>query len=206
MNTPDFTRVGLIDERRVLSAREMVENLMAEVEEDLARRGILNPPRPEAHPEPLANLDSTKLTNADLASLYTQYVAYSSYIGDELAKIEGLEEAAKRLLRDTLMQLKHAQFLRNVKGPQATAAAMQDPMYQELDIEHSKLFFMRAIMKRRYDGYVAQAAALSRTVELRKLDFEQTRRDTSIGHGKRPNFPSGFGSPSSKSSSYRKNG
>lgn len=192
MAGPDFSRMGAIDEKKLTDAKERIDRMLQEVEETLESRGVLEPPRPEGHPEPLANLDITALTNDQVASLYTQYVAYASYIGDELAKIEGLEEMAKKLLKDTLAELKDALFAKGIKGAEATSAAMKDEVYRELDMEHAKLFFMKAIMKRRYKGYVTQAAALSRTVELRKLDFEQLRRNDNLGRGKPP---PGFGAP-----------
>ena len=190
---PDFSRTGVIDEARLGKAKERIDNLLREVEVALEERGIPEPPKPSKHPDSLADLDITILTNNEVASLHTQYVAYSAYIGDQLAKIEGLEEMAKKLLKDTLAELKDALFAKSVKGAEATASAMKDQLYRDLDMEHAKLFFMKAIMKRRYAGYVKQAAALSRTVELRKLDFEQGRRDTNIGAGAKR--PPGFGSP-----------
>lgn len=201
--TPDFSRVGLIDEEEVVvSAKERIDTILADVEEELDRRGIPTPPRPSAHPKPLADTDITLLTNADISSLYTQYVAYACYIGDELAKIEGLEEGAKRMLRDLLANLKDAHFNAGLKGAEATSAAMKDPLYSGLDLEHNKLFFMKAILKRRYRGYITQAAALSRSIELRKLDFEQTRRDGNLGYGYKtgaPRAPASFGPPSGRS-------
>lgn len=191
---PDFSRMGTISQRKVEEAKERVNEMLAAVTEELERRGIPEPPRPNSHPKSLADTDITAMTNAEVANLYSQYVAYSSYIGDELAKIEGLEEMAKKLLRDTLAELKDAQFTKGVKGAEATAAATKDGLYRALDMEHMKLFFMKAIMKRRYKGYISNAAALSRTIELRKLDYESIRRDGNVGLGnnKRP-APRGFG-------------
>lgn len=185
--------MGIIDEQNIDDAKSKIDAMLRNVTAELNARGIPEPPRPKNHPEPLADLDITAMTNVQVSSLYTQYVAYAAYIGDELAKIEGLEESAKKLLKDTLAELKDAQFARGVKGAEATAAAMRDPLYRELDTEHAKLFFMKAIMKRRYKGYITQAAALSRTIELRKLDFEQTRRDSNLGVAGKTASPKGFG-------------
>lgn len=196
--TPDFSRVGIIDEGRIGVARERIDTLMKSVEAELEARGIPEPPRPKTHPLSLADIDITLLTGNQLANLYTQYVAYAAYIGDEVAKIEGLEESAKKMLREVLAELKDAQFTRGMKGAEATSAATKDPVYKDLDMEHMKLFFMKAIMKRRYKGYVTQAAALSRTIELRKLDFEQTRRDGNLGFPGKQGAPRGFGSRTSK--------
>lgn len=191
---PDFSRMGAISEKKVQEAKAKIDKMLAEVEAELEARGIPEPPRPTNHPRSMADTDVTTMTNAEVANLHTQYVAYSSYIGDELAKIEGLEEMAKKLLRDTLAELKDALFAKGTKGAEATAAATRDGLYRALDMEHMKLFFMRAIMSRRYRGYISTAAALSRTVELRKLDYESTRRDTNLGLGhKRPSTPQGFG-------------
>ncbi len=192
MQGPDFRRVGIIDEGKLSAAKKKIDDLLEEVENALEERGIPEPLQPDSHPQSLANLDITKLTNLEVATLHTQYVAYAAYIGNELAKIEGLEEMAKKMLKDTLAELKDALFAKGSKGPEATAAAMRDELHRELDMEHAKLFFMKAIMKRRYSGYVKQAQALSRTIELRKLEFEQTRRDTNIGLTKKPG---GFGAP-----------
>lgn len=190
----DLDRLPIIDGGKAREAKERIDSLLADVQMELEARGIPEPLKPKNHPQPLADMDIAALTNAQIGGLYAQYVAYASYIGDELAQIEGLEEAAKKHLRDTLAELKDAAFVRGLKGAEATSAAMKDELYRSLDLEHMKLFFMKAIMKRRYRGYTSQAAALSRTIELRKLDFEQTRRDGNIGFGgKRPATPSGFG-------------
>lgn len=190
----DLSRVGVISEKGVSAAQQRIYSMLEEAKAQLAERGILDMPKPKNHPLPLADMNVNDLTNSEVAGLYTQYVAYASYIGDELAEIECLEEAAKRLLRETLGKLKDAQFAKGLKGAEATAAAISDPFYRELDIEHLRLFFMKSIMKRRYRHYTSQASALSRTVELRKLDFESQRRDSNIGRG-RPKLPAptGFG-------------
>lgn len=186
-------RIGTISEKGVSSAQEMIQGMLTEAKDEMKARGILDAPRPKNHPEPLADLDINSLTNQEVASLYTKYVGYSSYIGDELAEVECLEHAAKKLLRETLGELKDAQFVKGVKGAEATTAAMKNPLYKELELEHTRLYFMTTIMKRKYSHYVQQAKALSRTVELRKLDFENHRRDSNIGRGKTPS-PTGFGS------------
>lgn len=193
MNTPNFGRMGVVDEEQLGAARAKLDTLMQDVEADLEQRGILDAPRPDNHPKALADLDITLLTNNELASLYSQYVAYGAYIGDGLAKVEGLEEAAKRFLRDVLSELKEAQFVKGMKGAEATSAALQDPLYKDYDLEHTKLFLMKTIMKRRYDGYKDQAAALSRSIELRKLDFEQSSRDNNLGYPGKRAAPHGFG-------------
>lgn len=190
----DLRRVGVISERGVSVAQQRIYDMLEEAKSQLAARGILDMPKPKNHPLPLADMNVNELTNSEVAGLYTQYVAYASYIGDELAEIECLEEAAKRLLRETLGKLKDAQFAKGLKGAEATAAAISDPFFQELDVEHLRLFFMKSIMKRRYRHYTSQASALSRTVELRKLDFENQRRDTNIGRGRpKTPAPTGFG-------------
>ncbi len=189
----DLGRMGAISEKGISAAQARITNMLDEAKNELARRGIMDMPRPKNHPEPLADMNVNDLTNSQVAGLYTQYVAYASYIGDELAEIECLEEAAKRILRETLGKLKDAHFAKGtMKGAEVTAAAISDPFYQELDFEHLRLLFMKNIMKRRYRHYTSQASALSRTVELRKLDFESQRRDSNIGRG-RPPGPTGFG-------------
>lgn len=195
---PDFSRMGTISEKKVAEAKKRVSDMLEQVKMELDRRGIPEPVKPSNHPKSLADVDLAALTNAEVSSLYSQYVAYSSYIGDELAQIEGMEEMAKKILRDTLGTLKDSLFAKGIKGAEATAAATKDALYQALDMEHAKLFFMKAIMKRRYRGYISQAAALSRTVELRKLDFEQTRRDGNLGFGGKRPAPRNFGPPGSK--------
>lgn len=192
--TPDFSRIGAIPDSNVARSKQYIEDLHAAVRQELDARGIPEPVKPSSHPRSLADTDIASLTNSEVASLYSQYVAYAAYIGDELAQIEGLEELAKKILRETLGSIKDSLYASGIKGAAATAAATKDALYQELDMEHAKLFFMKAIMKRRYRGYVSMAAALSRTVELRKLDFEQSRRDGNLGFGPKRATPVTFGS------------
>lgn len=192
MSGPDFSRVGVVDEEELVDAKDLVDNLLHDIQLGLEERGVPAPAKPRTEAAPLADIDITKLTNNELATIYTQYVAYTAYIGDQLAQVEGQEECTKKLLKDTLANLKNALFAKGHKGPEATAAAIRDPLYVGLDKEHAKLFFIKALTKRRYDGFVAQAAALSRCIELRKLDFEQARRDGNTGYASRPT-PRGFG-------------
>lgn len=200
----DLSRVGAISEKSVNEAQAKIFAMLDDAKNELTRRGILDMPKPKNHPLPLADMNVNDLTNSEVAGLYTQYVAYASYIGDELAEIECLEEAAKRMLRETLGKLKDAQFAKGLKGAEATAASISDPFYQELDFEHLRFLFMKNIMKRRYRHYTSQASALSRTVELRKLDFESQRRDINIGRGRPPAAkmpaPTGFGARRSPAS------
>jgi len=191
MNGLDLSKVGFVDPKAVISGQQRIENILDIAEGELARRGIPESPRPKNVPAVLADTDITTLSNNQLANLYMQYVAYGAYLGNELAKIEVMEAAAQKLLKDTLVELKDACISKGVKGTEATASALRDPIYKEIDFEHLKLFFMKAILKRRARGYSTQAAVLSRTIELRKLDFEQSRRDTNIGLAKK----GGFGAP-----------
>jgi hypothetical protein len=189
----NLSRAGIVHEKDLEARRNRTEKLLEEVNNELAHRGIPEVPRPSGHPKALAEVDITTLTNDELTTLYAQYAAYSSYIGDQLAQIEAAEEDAKRNLRETIAEIKDALFAKSMKGPEATAAAMKDPMVEELSLLHMKYFFMKAIMKRRYKSYVTQGAALSRSIELRKLDMEQTRRTGNLG--RRPSLPTpgGFG-------------
>jgi len=190
----DLSRTGVVHEKDLEARRTRTEELLRSVNEDLAERGIPEVPRPAGHPRPLAEVDITTLTNDELTTLYAQYAAYSSYIGDQLAQIEAAEEDAKRNLRETIAAVKDSLFSKGMKGPEATAGAMKDPLVEELSLLHMKYFFMKAIMKRRYKSYVTQGAALSRSIELRKLDMEQTRRTGNLGKRSQMPVPGGFGS------------
>lgn len=187
--------MSVISERAVSEGQSRIYRMLADVKAEIAKRGIHDAPRPANHPRALADMDMNLLTNDELANLYTQYVAYASYIGDELSEVECLELAAKKLLKETLGELKDAEYVKGLKGGEATNAAIKNPLYKELDLEHTTLFFMLSIMKRKYTHYVKQAAALSRNVEVRKLDFENQRRDNNLRRGgqiKQP-APTGFG-------------
>jgi hypothetical protein len=189
----DLSRAGIVHEKDLEKRRTRTEELLQTVNNELAERGIPEVPRPSGHPTPLAEVDITTLTNDELTMLYAQYAAYSSYIGDQLAQIEAAEEDAKRNLRETIAEVKDALFAKGKKGPEVTAAAMKDPLVEELSLIHLKYFFMKAIMKRRYKSYITQGAALSRSIELRKLDMEQTRRTGNLGRRPALPTPGGFG-------------
>ncbi len=165
-------------------------SLLEEAEEALRELGIPEMPRPKNQPTPLADIDITILTNLELAGLHAQYVSYAVYMGEELAKIEAQEENTKRMVKDHAAMLKDQLTAAGKKGPEVMGAVLENEDYKALDLEHQKLFFMKSILKRRYSGFVKQAGTLSRNIELRKLEFEQTLRTSNIG--KRP-APRGFG-------------
>lgn len=157
--------------------------------------GIPEMPRPKNQPTPLADLDITALTNLELSALHAQYVSFAVYMGEQLAKIEAQEDNTKRAVKDHAAMLKDQLAASGKKGPEIMAGVLEDEDYKALDLEHQKLFFMKSILKRRYSGFVKQGATLSRNIELRKLDFEQTLRASNIG--KRA-APRGFGTPPAK--------
>lgn len=176
-------------------------SLLEDAEEALRELGIPEMPKPKNQPPPLADLDITLLTNLELAGLHSQYVSYAVYMGEELAKIEAQEDNAKRILKDHAAMLKDQFLAAGKKGPEIQAAVLENEDYKALDLEHQKLFFMKSILKRRYSGFVKQAATLSRNIELRKLDFEQTLRTSNIG--KRA-APRGFGAPAAQKPGEKK--
>lgn len=203
----DVSRQGIIHEDEVDARRLRTERLLEDVMGELENRGIPPVPRPSGHPTPLSEVDIVTLTNDGLTTLYAQYAAYSSYIGDQLAQIEGAEEDAKKNLRETIAHVKDALFAKGKKGAEVTSAALNDPLVEELSLMHMKYFFMKAIMKRRYKSYITQGAALSRSIELRKLDMEMTRRVGNLGHsGRRPPIPTpgGFGTKNPSPSTSKK--
>lgn len=168
-----------------------MSTLMDEVEAALREMDIPEMPRPKNQPTPLADIDITLLTNLELSSLHAQYVSYAVYMGEQLAKVEALEDHAKRMVKEHAAVLKDQFTAAGKKGPEIMAAVLADEDYKALDLEHQKLFFMHSILKRRYSGFVKQASVISRSIELRKLEFEQQLRSNNVG--KRP-APRGFGS------------
>jgi hypothetical protein len=189
----NVSRVGIVPEKDLDARRNRTANMLETVKQELLDRGIPEVPRPVGHPKSLAEVDITLLTNDELATLYAQYAAYSSYIGDQLAQIEAEEADAKNNVRETAAMVKDALFAKGKKGTEVSAAAASDPLVLELNALWLKLLFMKSIMKRRYKSYITQGAALSRSIELRKLDMEQTRRTGNLGRRPAIPTPGGFG-------------
>jgi hypothetical protein len=192
----DLRDAGVVDgeklENRAKSVYDMLETIKSQLHSQL---GVQEMPAPQEHPAPLAELDVATIGNRELGAIYSQYVAYSVFLNSRLSEIVSLEKAAKGNLKKAVAEIKNKLRVEGVKAAEITARVETHPLYEEYYVEALKLFMMKEIVEAQHKAYRDMAAALSRNVTLRELEFEQQRREDNVQQSKGASRPrrGGFG-------------
>ena len=185
MSALDLSTVGLVDgsdvEKRAQSVYQLLEEVESQLRDDL---GVSEMPDPKSQPTPLAELDVAVITNRELGGLHAQYVSYSVFLAGRLAKINGLERAARGNLKRVTAEIKNELRADGVKEAELSARVEVHPLYEQFYMEAMKLFMTKEIGEAYVKAYKEMASALSRNIALRELEFEQQRREDSIGKKK----------------------
>lgn len=159
--------------------------ILQEVQEDVERMGLPEYPKPQGSPPPLGNLNPEELTNRDLEIYYTSYVSYAMYIAPKLAVAESSYKISSSNLSHIKANIEAQLYAASVPKSEVKTQVLNSPIWQEQELEHLKLFATKTILEAHYKAYSKQAQALSRIVELRKLEFEAEQRSNGIGGFKR---------------------
>jgi desulfoferrodoxin (superoxide reductase-like protein) len=186
----DLREAAVVDdeqlEMRAESVYDMLDTIKSQMQDQL---GVDDMPAPKDLPKPLAEVDVASIGNRELGAIYTQYVAYSVFLNSRLAEMISLEKAARGNLKKATAEIKNQLRADGVKAADIAARVETHPVYEEYYIEWLKLFMMKEILEARYKAYRDMAAALSRNVTLRELEFEQQRRDSNVQSSKGSSRP-----------------
>lgn len=170
------------------NAQDMIDEVKSRAEE----MGLHKYPKPSAQPPSLADMDIAELPNSQLGQLYSQYTAHAQWVFQEYTEAEIAYKNGVASLKLLDAKLKAKLYAMDVVKAEVPALMREDPVRVEYEMEVLKLYAMKEILGAHYKAYSKQADALSRIVEIRKLEFEQTIRASGIaGHRKQHVRPQG---------------
>lgn len=167
-------------------------DILEEVQQRVRDMGIPEYPQPKNTPTPLGNLEVGKLSNRDIETYYTQYVAYAQYLAPKLAEVESAYKISESNMKHVVATLKVELVKDQVPKAEHDALVKENEIYLQQEIEHLKLFATKEILSAYHSGYVNQAKAMSRVVELRKLEQEQEARGNNMKKAPARSAPQGF--------------
>ena len=161
-------------------------DILAEIQEMVTRMGLPEYPRPKAAPVPLSDLDISALTNQEVAAQMANYIAYAQYVGAKVAEVEAAYKISAANLKQIAATQKVSLFNDATPKTEIEARITVSPEYQKHEYEHLKLYATKSILSAYYKSYSRQAQALSRIVELRKLEYEQEARQNAVNSHRVP--------------------
>lgn len=182
----DLSKAAIIDDSDLTKDLLSIEDIEAE----LHKKGLATFPKPKGHPKGLADIDINKMTNDEIASLHTSYIAYQAYLSTEVARTAVHKSSADRNLKMIVAKLKSTFHAQNVKEKEIAERVHLHPTYLEYEADYAQARYMHQILESYDRAYGKQAASLSRCIELRKMEMEGQRR---VGNAGRAGF--GRGSP-----------
>ncbi len=161
--------------------------VLEEIQEMSRNLGVTAFPKPSKELPPLGDHDTGKLDNRGLETAYTGYIGFCAYLGPKLAEATSAYRIADANLKRIKANLR-VQILKEDKTAKADIEAriVDSDQYMEYDLERLKLGAMRDILQAHFAAYEEQAKALSRIIELRKLEFEQSLRSHNVGNYRGP--------------------
>lgn len=184
--------IGIVSKSTVDASNASIEEIQVLKQEIQDILGVPDVPQPSRYPEQLSEIDITLLSNPDLTKLYTHYVAYANFVGGRLATLRCAEKLSKKNLKRALAEIRANLAAQGIKGADATAQAQLNPVYARCENDFTKSMMMALIVASIHRNYSEQAKAISRTIELRKLEFEQTMRQGNIAKPSLRRMPSSF--------------
>lgn len=158
------------------NAQEMIEEVKGKAEE----MGLHKYPKPSTQPPSLADMDVGEIPNSQLSQLYSQYTAHAQWVFQEFTEAEIAYKNGVASLKLLDAKLKSKMYAMGMPKAEVPALMREDPIRTEYEMEVLKLYAMKEILGAHYKAYSKQADALSRIVEIRKLEFEQTMRASGI--------------------------
>lgn len=181
MKTPHFGKVALVPKdaaaSRARSATEIVQN----AKETLREMGLEDYPKPDATPTPLGAVgDADSLTNSEIGVMYVQYISYAQYVGSKLAEMDVLYRIATTELKRLHAELSTQLVSRGVAKSEIPSAIRDSTAYQDAELEMLKAYAMKTMLQAVFSAYDKQAAALSRLMTLRELEFQGELRGTNM--------------------------
>jgi hypothetical protein len=175
----DLNKRAILDDEeqeQVKSATQILE----EVKEHVEELGLPEYPRPRTQPEPIDHYDIEAMLNPQLGQLFARYTAFAQFVFGQLAQAESGYKLAVSALKLREAKMKAKLYAQNVPNAQVSAHVKDDPLFIEAELEVLKLFATKTILEAHYKAYDKQAAALSRIIALRELEFEKEARENGI--------------------------
>lgn len=162
------------------------DDIMDEVAVKIDQLGLPAYPKPSTTPHPLTDVDIESLTNHQLGALYTQYTAFAQFVNGQLAQTEAGYKIAQSRLKMLDAKIRAELYAAKVPKAEVPAKVKENGAFETAEFELVKLFAMKTILEAHYRAYDKQAAALSRIITLRELEFEKEMRDNGIHGRKKP--------------------
>lgn len=161
----------------------------------LQDHGVYFPPRPPRPPRNFVEESIPALSNTELIDAYSEMVAYSAYMGEQLAYVKSDEDVTKQRAKSVEAFLRNKAYtLGYKKESEVNAMAQIHPYMHDAVEEVQKAKLIVEIMSEAKGYYTKSAALLSRSIETRKMEYEQTHRNENIGQAPyQKQAPRGFG-------------
>lgn len=180
MNKLDLTKTPVTGNRAATHLQKS-SDILDDVLRKIKAMGLPDYPKPKREATPLTELDIDALSDRELATIMAEYMAYAAFILPKLAAIESTYRISASNLKMLLSNLK-VKLLKTegIAKSELSDLAKDTPEYMEHELEHLKIMAMREILEAHSKAYSKQYDALSRIVELRKMEFEQTQRQQGV--------------------------
>lgn len=187
----DLTKTPVTGNRTTKHLKR-ASDILEEVQVQVRSLGLPEYPKPSGEAPPLCDVDVATLGNHELASLMSKYIAYSNYLAPRVAEAAAALKISAANLKTVLAAQKVSLMKTDVPKSEISDRAKDSTEYLEHEIEHLKLWAMHEVLEAHYKAYGKQYDALSRTVELRKMEYEDANRQRGVENfknrlgGKRP--------------------
>lgn len=163
--------------------------ILEAIQKQVIAMGLPEYPRPRNTPEPIGDIDLSAMSNRELEQVMAQYTAWAAYVGTKLAETEVAYKASSAAMKALTASLRVSLHKDGIPKAEIEAKVQTSPEFMEYDLEHLKLYATREIVGAHYKAYIRSAQAVSRSIEVRKLEYEQDARVHSVGGFKRPQGP-----------------
>lgn len=175
-----------ISSKRVREHQQTAVDLLEEIQERIRKMGVMDFPKPEGTIQSLGSLELGAFTNREVETLLARYIGYVAYLGPKIAEAETAYRIGAANLKLVEANLRVSLFKDNVPKNEVVARVRESEEYIEQDLEQLKLFAVKHILAAHCNAYKEQAKAVSRSIELRKLEFEQEHRANNVAGHKGP--------------------
>lgn len=186
MSSLDLRRTAVLAKGAAKSYQKAFD-ILEEVQQQVRAMGIPDYPQPEGQPPPLGSLDPEKLTNQDLEVYYVAYVGYAQYIGPKVAAAEAAYKISTSNLKRVEADIENKLRVEGCPKAELKPRIREHVLWLEQEFEHVKLYCTKTILAAHYRSYSNQAKALSRVIELRKMELEGQQRGNNLN--RRPVTP-----------------
>lgn len=176
----DLRGTAIIDSEnleKVPSGEEVVEDVRARMHAS----GIpeMSPPRGEP-PVSLTDVDTASMSLRDLENLFIKYTGYAQFISTIAAERVAALNAEQTRLKSAKARIAKMLMEEGVTKADIAAARDAHPDVEDISISILRTRTERDMVEAARKAFSGQAAALSRIVEIRKLEYEQGSRQGTL--------------------------